>query len=188
MTTVDQARIEATDRLERAVPGSTNIQFYPSDPPFMSVGFELDSALNSIRLKREGGLWSFREWLVNGKPRPIDTRATSPRFEALVAETVGAAQRRPHLEVKELRCPNNPRRMFAKIILQKPLGKSVNPALIEVSCSQCKHSTGHVTMHLFDVEGELVRTELTDPYVRREPNPRFGGNGSPTTQQASERR
>ncbi len=158
----------AEDRLRGVLPGAQSVTIHPTDPPFMTLSFDFDGASHSFRLMRDAGIWAAREWLVNGKPQEHDPKQTSPRFEALVAELLGFTHKQPKVDLKDLRCPVDPRRLFGKIIAQTPVSVDRSTNLIEFSCPQCKRKTGQVTMHLFDIQGDLVKTEVIEPWIKRE--------------------
>jgi hypothetical protein len=169
----------ARQRLRTALPGADNIQVYPADPPFIVVGFDLEATTHTFRLKRENGIWTCREWIADGAPNQFSTKESSPRFDALILALVSPVTSRPHVDLVELRCPIDPRRLFAKLIIQHPLPKKASHQVtLEVSCPQCKRSTGVVTMHLFAMDGTLIRTNDLEPWIKKEPKAWYQAAGA----------
>lgn len=60
----------------------------------------------------------------------------------------------------ELRCDQDPRRMFGKLLRDEAMTIDRNTNLMEFSCDRCRRITGAVTvLHRFNILGELVESE-----------------------------
>jgi hypothetical protein len=57
----------------------------------------------------------------------------------------------------EVRCPEDPRRMFMKLH-QDPTVRIVPGNLIEVACRSCSRVAGQRVLHRFDITGALIET------------------------------
>jgi len=66
------------------------------------------------------------------------------------------------MEVVELRCEANPRRMFARLLIEKK--PSIVPGnLLEFACRDCERTAvGKRVLHRFNVLGELVETLIVN--------------------------
>lgn len=165
-------------RLRRQLPGASNVVLQPATSPFAIIHFELEDCHHTFRLRREAGLWYIREWICDGRPESLkDKTLSSPRFEMLIALILGYGDKQPRVRVVEMRCPVDPRRLFGKVIIQEPLPRNNAKNLIEFLCPQCKRETRMVTMHLFSPEGELIKTEAIEPWVKQEPGRTWHRNG-----------
>lgn len=167
---IQELAIQAADRLRAALPGIDDIILHPAATGLFAIGFTLNDVHHTFRLKREAGIWRCSEWQLEGLMQRYDNRLQSPRFEALLAELLNLTESTPKVRVVELRCPDDSRRMFAKLILQdtRESPHKASKALIEFSCSQCKRATGHVTKHYFAADGQLLKTQLMEPWVKEE--------------------
>ena len=68
------------------------------------------------------------------------------------------------MEVREIRCPEDSRRLFSKLILDVTHSKITNENLIEFACQNCKKRlraegiTVNQVLHRYNIAGELVET------------------------------
>jgi hypothetical protein len=145
-------------------------------PGYLIVSFTFRGVGHSVRLRRVAGIWHIREWICSdGVPTPPSS-LTGPRFDALIASALGsiaATNKAPQISVKEIRCPDDPRKLFLKIIVQQSVPRNLQSNLIEVSCPQCKRLTGEVTFHYYTIDGTFVKTDQMGPWIKREPVPWF---------------
>jgi hypothetical protein len=161
-------------RVIAVVPGAANVSLHPSPVAQLDLSFSLGDSQHRFWFYRENSSWHFREHRINGHAQPKIIHDPVPRFEILIAAALSHELRRPRIEVVELRCPDDSRRLFGKLVLQTPRSSGGAPNLLEFSCPQCKRSTGMVTMHMFDSNtGELVKTQANEPWVKSEPQPWF---------------
>jgi len=164
----------ARKRLVKALPGIQDVTFYSPTVGGLSIAFTLGDVRHATRLQRHAGIWHVREWIVNSRGQHLNGKAPSgPRFDAVLVTLLGRDQVMPSVSVKELRCPEDTRRLFGKLILQNPLPDDLAKSMLEVSCPQCKRATGHITMHYYDFTGAYVKTEVLGDWVKREPVPWF---------------
>ena len=161
----------AEQRLIAAVPQISSAKVLPSKRAFLLIKLEHGSSHHVFRLKRDRGKWVVREWTVDGAVRASSHR--SAQFEDLIARSLGEVIR-PKIDIAEMRCPEDPRKLFGKVILQGSGKKS--SALIEFSCPVCKRANSQVTMHLFDTNGRFVKSEAIEPWVKAESQPWFRNN------------
>jgi hypothetical protein len=178
----------AVRRLRETIPDVLSVKVRPAPIPMFSISFHFRSETHALRLRRENGLWTCREWIVDHAPRDVPPRISSPRFEALILqlfehrrtkeEPVESATPPPRISVAEMRCPEDARRLFGKVVVQVPLKQGSPSNLIEFSCSQCKRLNGEVTMHYFDMVGNFVKTEALEPWIKQEPREWFGNNSA----------
>lgn len=186
-STLDNAAVllrRAEQRFSETIPQASKISVAAPAKGALSVAFELHGTPHAFMLNQHGGMWSVREWVISGKlqdGKRIDGLAR-PAFDSVVAEALGALRKPPRITVADMRCPKKKRLLFGKVIVQAP--ESDGPKnLIQVSCSWCKRDTGMLTFHYYDVEGNLVKTEQTDPYIRKEHGTWYD---PPTTSEANE--
>lgn len=68
------------------------------------------------------------------------------------------------MEVREIRCPEDSRRLFSKLILDVTHSKITNENLIEFACQNCKKRLRdegipvNQVLHRYNIAGELVET------------------------------
>lgn len=119
---------------------------------------------HSFRLRRESNKWILREWIKNREAQLVTAAKPNERFELLIAALIG----RPVVILKEMRCPDQQRRLFGKLIIH-----SRDPELaklqIEFACPECKRLQREIVMHYFNGLGEFLKTEVLGPWVPREP-------------------
>ena len=64
------------------------------------------------------------------------------------------------VQVVELRCAENPRRMFAKLLVAEK-AKIIEGNLLEFACRDCARDYGvDQVLHRFDMSGKLLETEV----------------------------
>ncbi len=163
----------ATSRFIYAVPQATDIAFFPHPESRLDLKFSYEGAEHRFWLDRKDGSWVLSEHRVNGTPQPQPLTSPSSRFETLVSSVLKSASPRPKIRVVELRCPEDSRRLFAKLIVQTSSSAPLFRNLLEISCSICKRTNKQLTMHLFSsTDGSFVRTEFVGPWVKRnKPSP-----------------
>jgi len=161
-------------RLMAVLPRVTDVAIEPGTPPSkLDLRFRLEDKEHRFWMHRSNGLWYLDDHRVNGTAQPRLFNGEQPRFEQLIFAVLNTTKR-PKPKVVELRCPEDARRMFGKIIVQRS-SSSEPPNLLEFSCPQCKRTTGRVTMHVFQsTDGKLVKTQANEPWTRREPKPWSG--------------
>lgn len=70
------------------------------------------------------------------------------------------------MNVKELRCPEDPRRLFAKFIQTREKIVVTNDNLIEFACQNCKRNLRddgefvNRVLHRYNLLGDLVETHV----------------------------
>lgn len=160
-------------RLIGALPGVQDVRINPAPPPRLDIRFLLDRHEHRFWLRRENGEWLLEQQRIDGKAQPKVYNGRHPRFEQMIAAVLGA--KRPKVEVKDLRCPEDSRRLFGKLIVQRPIPGDQPTNILEFSCPQCKRTSGQVTMHYYLMDGSLLKTEVIEPWVKRESRPWFKG-------------
>jgi len=72
------------------------------------------------------------------------------------------------MKVKEIRCPEDPRRLFTKLIQSGGRPVIVEGNLIEFACQNCKKTLAAEgsfytrVLHRYNIAGELVETEFEE--------------------------
>ena len=57
----------------------------------------------------------------------------------------------------DLRCPVDHQRMFGRLLVEER-PRIVDGNLLEFRCDKCRRRTGNLTVHRFDLAGQLVET------------------------------
>lgn len=152
----------ARSLLQRTLPSADRISFPPAGRGYLVVSLFQGRDEHTFRLRREGDRWFLREWLRNKELQSGQSKPNS-HFQDLIASLIG----RPMVTVNEMRCPEQQKRLFGKIIVQ-----SFDPALkmvqIEFACSECRRLTRKLVMHYYDGTGAFIKTEEVGPWVPRE--------------------
>lgn len=61
----------------------------------------------------------------------------------------------------DVRCPENPRRLFMRLHHDPDVRIDSTSNLIEVSCRDCSREAGGRVLHRYNIVGELVETDTT---------------------------
>lgn len=168
-------------KLASRIPGVEDIQLLSAPVGYLLISLKQGNDNHSFRLRRDGNLWYLREWIKN---RELQTLGTKPneRFDLLIAALIG----RPMVVLKEMRCPEQPRRLFGKLIT--PTSDPVLAKIqIEFACPECKRLRRMIVMHYYNGLGEYLKTEDMGPWIPREPKQWYdqsrdtnGGRARPT--------
>lgn len=169
----DRIRQAVEGRLVGVLPAASKVLVEPSPAESLCVRFHLHSAEHRVWLHRTNGNWQLDEHRVNGSPQPKLYNGALPRFEDLILAVVESGTKRPRISVVEMRCPDDPRRMFGKLVVQRTPSEGLTN-LLEFLCPQCKRTTGFITMHYFSSsDGSLVKSQANEPWIKTEPTPWF---------------
>jgi hypothetical protein len=161
-------------RILGVLPTAFDIEVHDSPQGKLNLSLTLAPFKHRFWLRRQNGLWHLEEHRINSSPFRHGDVQPQKEFQILIAELISSGNSRPEVDVIELRCPEDSRRLFGKIVVQRPLPEGVRESLLEFSCPQCKRANHEVTMHYFsNLDGKFVKTEALEPWVKREVSPWF---------------